>query len=444
MNLSVLSINCSASFFPASCVAVSSIPALLITSFLMDWWGRKKAHIIIIIPGIIGWILIFFSSNITVLIIGRVLCGLTAGSTLALGAVVIGEYTSPSNRGMFLNLKTSAVCLGNMCVHIFGHFLIWKYVALVALVPHVAALLITSTWPESPAWLASKKRYRNSVKSFNWLRGTSPQSRSEIYELIRAQKHSQTDVKSMSVLKKIGEFFNNFTRRDFVKPLIVMVFCGVLLESCGRHMFPAYALQIITEVTGSAQSFYYTLAIDLIISASALFSSALVKVLKRRTLLFSSGFAALFILACVCLYLYLTANGIISKDKPWIPIGLFAGYFILSNLGCTPIPLALLGELFPLAHRGVGSALSGIIISLCLMVGMQVTPFLLVSVKVYGTFAVFGSAMGLALVVLCFILPETKNKTLQEIEDHFNHGKLRKVTADNEEEVKMQMINHAA
>lgn len=377
------------------------------------------------------------------LIIGRVLCGLTAGSTLALGAVVIGEYTSPSNRGMFLNLKTSSVCLGNMFVHIFGHFLVWKYVALVALVPHIVALLITSTWPESPAWLAAKKRYRSSEKAFVWLRGTSPESRREIDELIRAQKHSLADAKSTSILEKIGEFFNKFKKRDFIKPLIVMVFSGVLLEACGRHIFPAYALQIIEEVTGSTQSFYYTLAIDLIISASALFSSVLVKVLKRRTLLFSSGFAAVFILACVCLYLYLTANGIMSKDKPWIPIFLFAVYFVLSNLGCTPIPLALLGELFPLVHRGIGSALSGIILSLFLMVGMQVTPYLLVSVKVYGTFAVFGSAMGLALVVLCFILPETKNKTLQEIEDHFNYGKFRKVITDNEEEVKMQMINDA-
>ncbi|CAH2239280.1 jg317 [Pararge aegeria aegeria] len=427
----------------ASCVGISSIPALLISSFLMDWCGRKKSHIIFIIPGIIGWTLIYFASNITVLMLGRVLCGLTAGSTVALGAVVIGEYTSPSNRGMFLNLKTTAVCFGNMTVHIVGNYLVWKYVALVALVPHIAAVLIICTWPESPAWLASKKRFKSSEKSFYWLRGADAESRREIGELVRAQKERLTETKSTSMSKKISEFYNNFTRRDFIKPMIVMIFCGLLLEACGRHIFPAYALQIVKEVTGnSTDSFYYTLGIDLIISASALFSSALVKVLKRRTLLFTSGFAALFILACVCLYLYLTANGIISKDKPWIPILLFSVYFILSNLGCTPIPLALLGELFPLAHRGVGSALSGIIFSLFLIVGMQVTPFLLVSVKVYGSFAFFGSAMGVALVVLCFILPETKDKTLQDIEYYFNFGKFNEYVTDNDEEVKVKMISH--
>ncbi|XP_069362707.1 facilitated trehalose transporter Tret1-like isoform X1 [Maniola hyperantus] len=425
----------------ASCVGISSIPALLILSYVMDWYGRKKAQIITMIPGIIGWILIYLSTNITTLLIGRVLCGLTAGASLTLGAVIIGEYTSPKNRGMFLNLKTTAVSFGNMIVHIFGHFLVWKYVALVALVPHIVAILIVFTWPESPAWLVSKKRFNSSQKSFYWLRGTSSDSRREIEELIQAQKEKLKFDKSTSISEKLSELCNKFTKKDFLKPMIVMVFCGLLLEACGRHIFPAYAIQIIREVTGnSADSFYYTLGIDLIITVSTLFSSALVKVLKRRTLLFSSGFAALFILACVCLYLYLTANGIISKDRPWIPILLFSGYFILSNLGCTPIPLALLGELFPLAYRGVGSNLAGILLSLYLIIGMQVTPFLLVGVKVYGTFAVFGSATGLALVVLCFILPETKDRTLQEIEDYFSFGEFRNDVIDNDEEAKIKMI----
>ncbi|XP_069362710.1 facilitated trehalose transporter Tret1-like isoform X3 [Maniola hyperantus] len=251
----------------ASCVGISSIPALLILSYVMDWYGRKKAQIITMIPGIIGWILIYLSTNITTLLIGRVLCGLTAGASLTLGAVIIGEYTSPKNRGMFLNLKTTAVSFGNMIVHIFGHFLVWKYVALVALVPHIVAILIVFTWPESPAWLVSKKRFNSSQKSFYWLRGTSSDSRREIEELIQAQKEKLKFDKSTSISEKLSELCNKFTKKDFLKPMIVMVFCGLLLEACGRHIFPAYAIQIIREVTGnSADSFYYTLGIDLIIT----------------------------------------------------------------------------------------------------------------------------------------------------------------------------------
>ncbi|XP_052745234.1 facilitated trehalose transporter Tret1-like [Bicyclus anynana] len=425
----------------ASCVGVSSMPGLLISSFLMDWLGRKTAQIIMIIPGTIGWILISFASNVTVLMIGRILCGFTAGPCFVLAAVIIGEYTSPRHRGMFLNLKTTVACLGNMMVHILGNFLAWKHVAHVALVPQIVAMLIIFTWPESLAWLASKKRFKASETSFYWLRGTSDKSKREIDELIRAQKERLDGLNSATESENILIFFKKISRRNFLKPLIVMVFAGLLQEACGRHIFSAFAIQIVNEVTGNnINSFYYTLGVDLIITVSALFSSALVKVMRRRTLLFSTGFAALFVLACVCMYLYLVTKGIMSNNKPWVPMLLFSVYFILSNLGCTPIPYALLGEIFPLVHRSVGVFLSSILMSLFFIIGMKVTPYLLVSVKVYGTFAIFGSVMGLALVTLCFILPETNDKTLQEIENNFNGGKIRQFRVNDDNEVEMKMI----
>ncbi|XP_023939681.2 facilitated trehalose transporter Tret1-like [Bicyclus anynana] len=425
----------------ASCVAIAGFPGFLASSIAMDRYGRKGAHIILMTPGLIGWICIYFSSNITTLIIGRLLSGFTGAATVILGAISIGEYSSPKNRGMFLNLKTAIVCLGNMSVHILANYMNWNLVALAALVPQAVAFLIVLTWPESPAWLASKRRFEASEKSFYWLRGKSAESKRELEELIRAQKEKTANVTSMSLSEKTLEFFNKFTKRDFIQPTLVITFCGILLEACGRHYFAAYAMQIIDEVTGTkTNSFYFTLGIDTIITVSSLTSSILVRVMKRRTILFYTGFAALFTLVCVCLYLFLSANGIVSKDKPWIPITMFSVYFILSNLGCTAIPLALMGELYPLAHRGAGSAVCGISLSIWLMIAMQLTPHLLVSIKVYGTFAVYGTAMFVSLLAMYYTLPETKDKTLQEIEYYFNFGKFRDETNDNEDEVKMKML----
>ena len=417
------------------------MPGFLLSSLLMDIYGRKLAHAVVIPPVIVGWVLIWSANDVPLLIIGRCLCGLAAGATVSLGAVVIGEYTSPKNRGMFLNLKTTSVCIGNMIVHIFGHYFSWRTVALVALIPHTVALIIIFTWPESPAWLAAQKRYEESRNSFYWLRGKSKESTYEIEELIRAQKERVEYSAPLSIFAQFNEFLKKFTKRDFIKPVFIIIFSGLLLESCGRHIFPAYALQIIEEVTGSkSSSFYYTLGIDLIITASALFSSVLVKLMKRRTLLLGSGFASLCVLVCVCLYLYLVSAGIVSNQQSWIPIGLFSIYFILVNLGCTPIALALLGEVFPLAHRGAGSSVGGLILSTYVLAAMQVTPYLLMSVKVYGTFTVFGSLMAVALIVLYFILPETKDRTLQQIENYFNFGKFTDDEKDIDEEAKLKMI----
>ncbi|XP_038219366.1 facilitated trehalose transporter Tret1-like [Zerene cesonia] len=423
----------------ASCIGIAGFPGFLVSSLLMDLKGRKMAHAIVMIPGTIGWLLIYFASDVRTIIIGRLLGGLTASATVCLGAVVIGEFSSPTNRGVFLNMKTVAVCLGNTIIHILGYFLHWRTIALLGVVPLAIALSIVMTWPESPAWLASKKRFEESEKSFLWLRGDSETSRREFDELIRAQKERMSEIPlNLTMKTRITGFFKKFTRRDFIKPLIIIIFSATLLETCGRHIFPAYALQIIAEVTGNKlNSFYYTLSIDIIITASAMLSSILVKLLKRRTLLFATAFPAIIVLFCACLYLFLAAQGVISTTRTWIPIMLFVMYFILANLGCTPIPLALLGEVFPLAHRGSGSLMSGFALSLLLMFALQVTPYLLVSVKVYGTFAFFGTLMGISLIVLHFILPETKDKTLQEIEDYFNNGKFKENLNDDEAGKKM-------
>ncbi|CAG9570300.1 unnamed protein product [Danaus chrysippus] len=426
----------------ASCIGIASIPGFLSSSFLMEMYGRKKAHVAVVIPALIGWVIIYFATSIPVLLCGRCLCGITGGATISLGPIVIGEYTSPKNRGMFLNLKTTAVCLGNSVVHIFAHFFNWKTIALIAVVPHMLALLIILTWPESPSWLASKRRFEESQKSFYWLRGNDRRAILEMEDLFRAQKEKLSQYPEHGDNSNlIMDFIRKFKERSFVKPVFIVCFAGLLLESCGRHIFPAFATQIIGEITSNkSQSFYYTLGIDIIITASALFSSFLVKIMKRRTLLLGSGFIALFILFCVCLYMLLSAKGIVSNERTWIPILLFTVYFIVSNLGCTPIPLALLGEIFPLAHRGAGSCVAGFIMSMYIMLAMQATPYLLITVKVYGTFTIFGILMGISLIALYVILPATKDRTLQEIEDYFQTGKFRKENLGTDE-VNMKMLS---
>ncbi|KAJ0171204.1 hypothetical protein K1T71_013403 [Dendrolimus kikuchii] len=420
----------------ASSVGLASMVGFLISSFLMEWLGRRISHGLVIIPGTLGWVLIYFAQDIPLLMAGRVLGGITAGATVTLGAVVIGEFTSPEHRGMFLNLKTAAVCLGNTFTHALGSHFHWRTVAIFALIPHILAFIIVCTWPESPSWLASKKHYDKSKDAFFWLRGRNEKSQREFAELIRVQKEHTNEDSSCTI--RVKNFFKKFTRRDFLKPLLIILFGSILLEACGRHIFPAYAPQIISEITGNnTQSFYYTLALDLIITASATFSSALVKLMKRRTLLFSTGLASLLVLSGICSYLFMVSKEFISKERSWIPLFLLVVYFVLANLGCTPIPYALLGEVFPLAHRGVGSAVSGVTLSLALMLALKVTPYLLVSTGVHGCFTVFGTVMALALLAMYFILPETKDRTLQEIENYFNFGKY----SDDDEEVKMKMLD---
>ncbi|KAJ8705384.1 hypothetical protein PYW07_011211 [Mythimna separata] len=263
-----------------SIVGVAGIPGFLISSLLMDLYGRKTTHGLVILPAVVGWLMIYYSTDITVLMIGRFLCGISSAATVSLGAIVMGEYTSPKYRGVFLYLKNASVCMGAMFMHIISRFLHWRTISLVAMSPLLIALGIIYTWPESPAWLLSKQKYNRSEKAFFWLRGNCEESRREITETIKAQKERMAKPKlQLTYSEEISDFFKKFTKKDFVKPAIIMVLATVVLEMSGRHIFPAYLLYIMAEITGeSSQSFYYTLGSDVIITASALFASAFVNV----------------------------------------------------------------------------------------------------------------------------------------------------------------------
>ncbi|XP_013196380.1 facilitated trehalose transporter Tret1 [Amyelois transitella] len=400
----------------ASSVGLSSVIGFLSSSYLMEPCGRRAAFALATTPGALGWLLVYFAADVPALMLGRILGGISGGATVTLAAIVLGEYTSPENRGMFLNLKSAFVCVGSMAVHILNNYFDWRNIALIALFPFVTAFGVVCSWDESPSWLASKGYLEKSEDVFFNLRGRTERTYQEFTDLLKLQKE-QLAKQSCSKFKSVGNFCSTLTKKQFMKPLLIVVVSSILSEFSGRHIFPAYASQIIGEITGDkTQSFYYTLSIDVIITSSITFSSVLVRIMKRRILLLSTGLLSFLVLISVCVYLHFTPKDSVSSNNTWIPLCLLVIYFIVANLACTPFPYIIIGEIFPLVHKGIGAAVTGIFLSLLLMIALKITPFLLTTLSVDGTFSIFAVVIGICLVVLYFILPETKDKTLPEIE----------------------------
>ncbi|XP_026317298.1 facilitated trehalose transporter Tret1-like [Hyposmocoma kahamanoa] len=245
----------------ASCVGLASIPGHFLASAFMDRWGRKVTNMLLILPGMIGWTSIYYASSVAAFLIGRILCGITVGATPGLGAIVIGECSSPNLRGVFLNLKSVSVCLGSTIVHLLGNYVSWRTIALLAIIPHILALLNVMTWHETPAFLAFKKEFGKAEKSFFWLRGRDDNSKKELNELIRSQMNKVDNQKVTTLTENIVDFFKKFKRRDFLVPILILISGTLLLEVSGRHFFPAYALDIIGEVTVFGSSMAVLLSI---------------------------------------------------------------------------------------------------------------------------------------------------------------------------------------
>lgn len=237
------------------------------------------------------------------------------------------------------------------------------------------------------------------------------------------------------MMKKVRLLLTKLGQKDFQKPTWIVLFVFVILEACGRHSFPAYAVKFMSAFTkDKASTLYYVLAVDGIIFLASMGSCGVVKLFRRRTLLFVSGGLSCVLLTSICIYLYLKSEHIAPETNVWLPMSLLCLYFIVLNLGTSSIALSLLGEIYPLEHRGLGTVVSGVFYSLSLLVTLKVTPALMGAIDVHGTFFVYMIFMAGALLYLYFFLPETEGKTLQEIEHHFN-GVSMKLERDKEDKL---------
>ncbi|KAJ0171200.1 hypothetical protein K1T71_013399 [Dendrolimus kikuchii] len=187
---------------------IASVPgvALIIGNFtiptLMSKFGRKIANIVSIVVMIIGWGCIVFATNISMLIIARLLQGLSMGMSTSLGPILIGEYTSPKNRGAFLTTMGLSMSTGTLIVHTVGSYMTWQWTALICTILTFADLLIVVFSPESPSWLADTGRYEQCRRVFKWLRGDEEDD--ELNKMIEANKTANELANGTAVAKSFG------------------------------------------------------------------------------------------------------------------------------------------------------------------------------------------------------------------------------------------------
>lgn len=345
-----------------------------------------------------------------------------------LGAVIIAETTHPENRGAFLSTISLSLSIGAFFCHTVGAYLSWQQTALVmSFIPFTSLLLIICA-PESPSWLISKGRYAEASSIFYWLRGRGPTEDEELESMITAQnmvKKSSIAGQKVSIRVKIARLFQyinvTFRKPEFYKPITIMLFTFTMFQFSGLNVFNSYALDIIRQVVGpEANAEMLVVAIDLARIVCNFVIIYLTRKFNRRTVLIISGFSCVTCYLTKAVYMYAKVNGKLPEAiaGQWFPTTLLIVYIGLT-LGLAVLPFTIGGEVFPLAYRGLAGGISGIPLSVSYFVAVKSFPILNANIGLSFTYLVYGSIVLVCLIVLCFILPETKGRTLQEIENSF-------------------------
>lgn len=332
--------------------------------------------------------------------------------------VTIAEYSSPAYRGAFLATIAFSFATGMFIAHIFGTLMYWRAAALACGSVYALSLVLVTLSPETPPWLASQGYYDKCRKSFRWLRGSCLESEKELEILLSSQKNRREE---LPVNMPRWKLYRTIVRKpEFYKPTVIMMFMFVLFQISGMTVVPSYTIPIMNEVTNnSIDPSLSMLMVDAVRFVTAILACVVVNKFPRRTVLFFGSFICVISLLVASLLLYIRDLDLLPKEYDWVPCIPTLMYIFGKTMGILPIPWAVAGEIFPLAYRSMGSGISGMFLSIMFFVVVKTAPMTFLSIGVNGTFLLYAICIMICVGFLYYLLPETKGKTLYEIECFF-------------------------
>ncbi|KAG6440722.1 hypothetical protein O3G_MSEX001422 [Manduca sexta] len=392
---------------------------------VMEAIGRRRTLQACTLPLVVGWIIIGTATHHYLLLLGRIVCGFAVGIMAAPSQVYLGEISEPRLRGLLIGTPFVAYSLGVLYVYALGGALPWRSVAHLSIVLPSLAFIALCFSPESPTWLARRGRFHEAMAAMARLRGDPDTAQRELHELISAREKE----------KARGEenirFFATVIRPNVLKPLLLINAFNLLQILSGSYVVIFYAVDIVKDSGGSLKPTLAANASALVRFGVTVFACILLLRLTRRALVMISGIGTS---VCTLALAFILSQG---PGTGFAPPALILGYVAFNTLGFFLLPGLMIGELLPTKVRGLCGGYIFCLFNAVLFGFTKLYPVMKNSVGMAGMFGLFGASATLATVVLFLLLPETKGKSLLQIEEYYQKPNIlwqtrKKMMADSQ------------
>ncbi|XP_076256617.1 facilitated trehalose transporter Tret1-2 homolog isoform X1 [Rhynchophorus ferrugineus] len=410
----------------ASVLIVVIPPASIVSGFIMDNFGRLNCIKIAGIPGVIGWSMIACAQNVPIIILGRLLVGISSAWGTSPGIVYITEIASSNLRMSLMAIAPTYVSLGMVLTYFLGWYLHWRILAWICNIFIVVPCLVCMVIHESPSWLILKGRYDQAKKSLQWIhKYQKPPGEQETYaelqyKLLQEEQEKKKEQKSEITKKGLRFLVNEFLKPTGWKPLIILTGLFFFQHFSGIYITMFYSISFIEEAQTNINAYFASILIGVVRLIMSIVSIYILKKFRRRSLIFVST-----TLMSIFMFIAGMWTGWIKEGTTqllWVPVAALLFYVVASTIGLLPIPNMLIAELFPLEIRGIGYSIS---YSLCCIL-------MFIALQTYYTMSdLFGGASNLQLFFGCIclggaiysyiFLPETFGMKLNDITDYFKY-----------------------
>jgi sugar porter (SP) family MFS transporter len=395
----------------------------LLSFFTSDKWGRKG---LLVLAGLLftfsalgtAWANSFLLYNLF-----RILGGISIGITLNLSPVYISEMAPPHMRGRLVSINQLLINIGILAAQLINLLISlsdkqisdnpafeeikmswsgqfgWRWMFGAEAVPAILFFILMLLMPQSVRWLVKNGQYDKAKKILSKI-GGNDYAISEIKEI--KATISQDEISKVH--------FSDLLEPRLFSVILLGIFLAVLQQWCGMNVTLYYAADIFQAAGYNIKQMM--LNITIIGSIMVIMTFITVKIVDKtgRKKLMLLGTAAMAILYGLIGYLF-------YKEITGMPLVILTLLNVaVYSLTLAPVVWVILSEIFPNRIRGAAMSIA----ALSLWIGNFTLTFTFPIIKENlgwaNNFWLYGLICLAGFVILFYKLPETKNKSLEQIE----------------------------
>lgn len=400
---------------PITCIVSSFFYAKII-----DVIGRKYTVLFMAGPYMVSFILIAIADNIYIFYLSRAITGIADGGLFSAFPAYIGEITTPKIRGTWGNCLALYLYIGEAMINVIGGYTSVKTCAWICLIFPVIFLSTYSFMPETPYYYVMKGKKEDARKVLKTLR-RAQDVEAELQQI-------ESDVNRQ--MSEMGTWKDLFTMKSNRRALVAGVFLRWAQQLSGISCFAVYTQYIFKQAGGNLTATESAIIFQSTLAIATFVCSAFADKIGRRSCMAVSLISSSLVIGAVTAFLY------ISTEHPeidismcrWVPLLGMMLYVLTYSAGLGIVPTLMLGELFSASIKGKGLAVLTIVLSITVSVITKLFQIMEVNFGLYAPFAMFSVSCFVNTFFTYYFVPETKGKTLEEIQQGLRGNKFKRVS----------------
>lgn len=377
---------------------------------LSDRFGRRKVLICTAVAFMCSSLLAAFATSFAGFVTARIAGGLAVGAAILIAPVYIAEIAPANRRGGLVSLNQLMIVIGISASFFSNYFLLgmgehnWRWMLGVQTVPAALYLVLLLLVPESPRWLLMKGQDAQALDVLSRVAGAR-----------QAQENLQ-QIRQSLTSKAVSRGFRGLLDRRMRFIMLVAFGLAFFQQITGINAIFYYLPTIFAQAGGGvSDAFRQAVLVGLVNVGMTVVAIWLIDRLGRKPLL-TIGIAGMALSLLTISWAFRQASDAALTMNPQLVLIAIIGFVASFAISLGPVMWVLLSEIFPNEYRGAAISVVGFWNALVSASVTFVFPWELSTLGAAGTFLVYGIFASLALLFVLLFIPETKGRTLEELE----------------------------